>query len=60
MCKILKPYRACKNGTDEKLGYPQTDMSSYSMSKVALNTLTRIQQKTIDTDSSRTGIVINA
>jgi carbonyl reductase 1 len=51
--------RACKNGTDKQLGYPQTQYSSYSMSKIGLNALTKVQQKTIDLDTNRKGIVIS-
>lgn len=48
---------ACKDGTWKKKGYPKIP---YSMTKIAVNVLTRIQQKEIDNDKSRSGIIVSA
>lgn len=53
-------FSACNDGTDAKLGYPQTNFSSYSMTKIGLNALTQIQQKTVDSDKTKSGIVVSA
>lgn len=59
LIKLVDDYiEACKNGTDEKLGYPQSAMSSYNMSKIALNAFTRVYQNMVDADSSRKGIYV--
>lgn len=49
--------RACEIGTAKANGYPD---AAYDMSKIALNTLTRIQQKQFDSDPSRTNIIVCA
>ena len=50
---------AAKNGTTEKEGYMKKGYSSYATTKAALNAVTAIQQKNIDQDTSRKGIVIS-
>jgi carbonyl reductase 1 len=47
--------RACKSDKYKSLGYPS---QAYNMSKVAVNALTRVQQKMIDADKTRTGILV--
>ena len=43
------------------MGYPpQTYSQAYSMSKVAVTALTKVQQKAFDADKSRTGIIVNS
>jgi hypothetical protein len=46
-----------KNGTWKKDGYPD---SPYSMSKIGINAATGIQQRAIDQDTTRSGIVVSA
>lgn len=43
------------------MGYPSRDYSqAYSMSKVALTALTKVQQKDFDADTSRSGIIVSS
>ena len=43
------------------MGYPSSNPSqAYSMSKVALTALTKIQQKAFDSDKEKSGIIVSA
>ena len=46
-----------KNNTWKKEGYPT---KSYSVSKIGVNLITPMQQRNIEKDLTRTGIVISA
>jgi NAD(P)-dependent dehydrogenase (short-subunit alcohol dehydrogenase family) len=48
--------RSCKNGTWKKDGYPRM---SYAVSKIALNAITPIQQRSFDVDKKRQGIIVS-
>ena len=51
--QIVDDYlKACEDNIADELGYPK---AAYEMSKIALNALTRIQQKDFDAETSRTG-----
>jgi hypothetical protein len=41
----------------KKLGYPKT---SYDMSKIAINALSRLQQKNFDSDPTRSNIIVSS
>jgi carbonyl reductase 1 len=50
-------FSSVRSGTWKKDGYPKL---SYSVSKVGINAVTAIQQREIEKDTSRPGIIVNA
>ena len=56
--------KASQDNSHSTIGYPSksgmTPSHSYSISKVAVIAITRIQQRDIDKDTSRSGILVNS
>jgi NAD(P)-dependent dehydrogenase (short-subunit alcohol dehydrogenase family) len=51
----------CQSDNYKTLGYPNDSrFGAYIMSKIGVTALTRVHQREIDKDSSRSGIVISA
>ena len=53
--------RACKTDKYKTIGYPSRNPSqAYAMSKVAITSLMKLQQKNFDSDKSKKGIIVSA
>jgi len=60
LCKLVEEYLdAVKTGNLAKLGWPHIFGPSYTISKIAISALTRIQQREFDLDS-REDLVVNS
>lgn len=53
----IKKQRSNENGTSKQDGYPTTP---YEMSKIALITMTRLHQNDMNSDKTRSGIVVTS
>jgi carbonyl reductase 1 len=62
--QIVKEFiEACKSNKYKSIGYPTPFVfptPTYSMSKIALNALSKVQQKQFDLDKTRHGIIVNS
>ena len=56
LLSICSWYSSAKNGTHVQQGWPDW---AYSVSKVGVSALTRIQQKELSNDENRTDIIVN-
>ena len=52
--------KSCKTDKYKTIGYPSRNPSqAYAMSKVAITSLTKLQQKNFDSDKSKKGIIVS-
>ena len=53
-------FSSTHRGTARLLGYPDSNMGVYIMSKIALNAATRAIQNIVDQDTKKSGIIVSS